>query len=329
MSTLVRLSLQFDDNQLLAALCGVRDQHLYWIEQRLGVRLLARGSVLIIEGLPEAAQSAKGILDLLWSRLRQGLTVDLQEVDAASRMAGIWPASGETGRLCEAYLRTPARVISPRSPGQLRYLQTLAAHDLVFCSGPAGTGKTYLAVAQAVSMLGRIHRIILSRPAIEAGEKIGFLPGDMRDKVDPYLRPLYDALHDVLPAAQVPRKLASGEIEIAPLAFMRGRTVEDAFVILDEAQNATASQLKMFLTRLGCNSRMVVAGDVTQTDLPTGSGLVEAFRILSGVPGIGFVELGLNDVVRHPLVGKIAQAYEASTGCMGITPSLAARVDRS
>lgn len=172
-----------------------------------------------------------------------------------------WPESGRPAKkpvvLGETHLKTPALVISPRSPGQLRYLQTLATYDLVFCTGPAGTGKTYLAVAQAVSMLGRIIRIILSRPAIEAGEKIGFLPGDMRDKVDPYLRPLYDALHDMLPAAQVARKLASGEIEIAPLAFMRGRTVEDAFVILDEAQNATANQLKMFLARLGCNSRMV------------------------------------------------------------------------
>lgn len=314
MSELTRFSLKFDDNHLLATLCGVRDQHLARIEQQLGVLLRARGSVMIIEGSPEPVQTARVILNLLWSRLGQGLAVDLAEVDAALRMTKAQSVAVVAAQ--SRHLRTPTRVISPRSPGQVRYLEALENYDLVFCSGPAGTGKTYLAVAQAVSMLGRVQRIILSRPAVEAGEKIGFLPGDMREKIDPYLRPLYDALHDMLPAAQVARKLDSGEIEIAPLAFMRGRTIENAFVILDEAQNTTPSQLKMFLTRLGCNSRMVVAGDITQIDLPAASGLIEALATLSEIAGIGFVELDSSDVMRHPLVGRIVQAY-AGTGRIG------------
>jgi len=212
-------------------------------------------------------------------------------------------------------IRTPKRHISPRSAGQQRYMRTLMDSELAFGLGPAGTGKTYLAVGMAVSMLtsGRVDRIILSRPAVEAGERLGFLPGDMRDKIDPYLRPLYDALYDMLPAEQVDRRLETGEIEVAPLAFMRGRTLANAYVILDEAQNATPVQMKMFLTRLGENARMVVTGDLSQIDLPRGvtSGLRHAVRTLEGVQGVATTQLSAGDVVRHELVSRIVNAYEA------------------
>jgi phosphate starvation-inducible PhoH-like protein len=213
-------------------------------------------------------------------------------------------------------IRTRKKTIVPRSATQTRYMEALISHDIIFALGPAGTGKTYLAVAQAVSQLitGSVDRLILSRPAVEAGEKIGFLPGDMKEKVDPYLRPLYDALYDCLPAEQVERRIASGEIEIAPIAFMRGRTLADSFIILDEAQNTTPGQMKMFLTRFGQNSRMVVCGDPNQTDLPKGqeSGLNDGVSKLEGVEGIGMVRFGIGDVVRHPVVGRIVEAYEGN-----------------
>jgi phosphate starvation-inducible protein PhoH and related proteins len=248
------------------------------------------------------------------------MVVGAAEVDASLRMAtGVGDGAARALAMQaiarpDFNVKTKRRSISPRSPTQAAYIQALQENELVFGLGPAGTGKTYLAVAQAVVMLtsGQVDRIVLSRPAVEAGERLGFLPGDLREKIDPYLRPLYDALYDMLPAEQVARRLGNGEIEIAPLAFMRGRTLANAFVILDEAQNTTPMQMKMFLTRLGENGRMAVTGDTSQIDLPSGtrSGLKDAIEILQGVPGVSFVQFGDADVVRHPLVGHIVRAYD-------------------
>jgi phosphate starvation-inducible PhoH-like protein len=310
------LHLQFDDNTLLPMLFGEHDRHLVRIEQKLGVSLLSRGNRVAVSGPPSAAERARDALLFLYERLRRGLTVDMGEVDAAIRLSSE-EANGASDLFGseELSIRTRKRHIGPRSPNQVGYLRALRDHEMVFGLGPAGTGKTYLAVAAAVQMLsaGRVDRIILSRPAVEAGERLGFLPGDLREKVDPYLRPLYDALHDMLPGEQVMKRLASGEIEIAPLAFMRGRTLANSFVILDEGQNTTPVQMKMFLTRLGENSRMVVTGDLSQIDLPPGarSGLYDALEALDGVEGIGVVRFGAEDVVRHPLVTKIVRAYDA------------------
>jgi phosphate starvation-inducible PhoH-like protein len=301
----------FDDNSLLPQLYGNHDQHLVRIEQLLNVSLSSRGNQLAIAGASEDAALARKALTALYERLKRGLAVDLADVDAAVRFAGV---DSEPAGEAEA-VRTRRRLIGPRSPGQRAYLEALRERDLVFGLGPAGTGKTYLAVAVAVSMLlaGKVERLVLSRPAVEAGERLGFLPGDLREKVDPYLRPLYDALHDMLPADQVANRLASGEIEIAPIAFMRGRTLAHSFVILDEAQNTTPMQMKMFLTRLGEGSRMVVTGDLTQVDLPPNvkSGLRDALDTLEGVDGVRFIHLTDRDVVRHDLVTRIVRAYEA------------------
>ena len=310
------LHLQFDDNTLLPLLFGEHDRHLARIEQALGVSLVSRGNHVAISGPPSAAERAREALMFLYDRLRRGLIVDQGEVDAAVRLATSEDnhGAGDLFGVEGLAIRTRKRHVGPRTPGQVRYLKALRDNELVFGLGPAGTGKTYLAVAQAVQMLGsgRVDRIILSRPAVEAGERLGFLPGDLREKVDPYLRPLYDALHDMLPGEQVMKRLASGEIEIAPLAFMRGRTLANAFVILDEAQNTTPVQMKMFLTRLGENSRMVVTGDLSQIDLPPGarSGLHDALDALERVEGIGIIRFSAQDVVRHPLVTKIVNAYD-------------------
>ena len=313
------LALEFDDNRLLPALYGDFDRHLARIEQLLGITVASRGNSIIITGDPSAAEIARVALQSLYVRLADGLDVALAEIDAAVRLARS-AAEEESSGVAELdsgklVIRTPKRHISPRSAGQQRYMRTLMDSELAFGLGPAGTGKTYLAVGMAVSMLtsGRVDRIILSRPAVEAGERLGFLPGDMRDKIDPYLRPLYDALYDMLPAEQVDRRLETGEIEVAPLAFMRGRTLANAYVILDEAQNATPVQMKMFLTRLGENARMVVTGDLSQIDLPRGvtSGLRHAVRPLEGVQGVATTQLSAGDVVRHELVSRIVNAYEA------------------
>lgn len=313
------LALEFDDNRLLPALYGDFDRHLARIEQLLGITVASRGNSIIITGDPSVAEIARVALQSLYVRLADGLDVALAEIDAAVRLARS-AAEEESSGVAELdsgklVIRTPKRHISPRSAGQQRYMRTLMDSELAFGLGPAGTGKTYLAVAMAVSMLtsGRVDRIILSRPAVEAGERLGFLPGDMRDKIDPYLRPLYDALYDMLPAEQVDRRLETGEIEVAPLAFMRGRTLANAYVILDEAQNATPVQMKMFLTRLGENARMVVTGDLSQIDLPRGvtSGLRHAVRTLEGVQGVATTQLSAGDVVRHELVSRIVNAYEA------------------
>jgi phosphate starvation-inducible PhoH-like protein len=305
--------LTFDDNALLSVLYGDHDRNLARIEQQLEVSLTSRGNQIAVAGPEGSADAAVAVLNQLYGRLKSGLSVGLADVDAALRMASDPLPDGETAAPMME-IRTPKRRITPRSRNQARYLQTLMDSELVFALGPAGTGKTYLAVAMAVAMMeaGKVDRIVLSRPAVEAGERLGFLPGDLRDKVDPYLRPLYDALHDMMPGEKVARRMESDDIEVAPLAFMRGRTLANAFVILDEAQNTTPVQMKMFLTRLGENARMVVTGDLTQVDLPAGqtSGLADALRVLEDVKGISTVRFTAADVVRHELVTRIVRAYD-------------------
>jgi phosphate starvation-inducible protein PhoH and related proteins len=319
-----RAQLEFDDNLLLPLLYGERDQHLARIERQLGVSLTTRGNRLAISGTAAAAGVAQLALSKLYYGLKRGQEVDLPAVEAAIRLASAELAEEGSNVWQEpAAFRTRKRRIEARSSGQKLYVRALHEHELVFGLGPAGTGKTYLAVAAAVDLLmtGRVERIILSRPAVEAGERLGFLPGDLRDKVDPYLRPIFDALNDMLPADQLAKRLGNGEIEVAPIAFMRGRTLSHAFIILDEAQNTTPVQMKMFLTRLGEGSRMVVTGDPTQVDLPPGvrSGLAEALETLGGVGGIATVRLGVEDVVRHDLVARIVRAYEARERALGIS----------
>ncbi len=307
--------LEFDDNLLLPLLYGERDQYLDRIERQLGVSLVPRGNRLAIAGPASATEVASLTLGQLYDRLKRGQEVDFAAVEAAMRFA---QAEVEDKNLSlwreDASFRTRKRKIAARSVTQAAYVKAIREHELVFGLGPAGTGKTYLAVAAAVDLLmtGRVERIILSRPAVEAGERLGFLPGDLRDKVDPYLRPIFDALNDMLPADQLAKRLGNGEIEVAPIAFMRGRTLAHAFVILDEAQNTTPVQMKMFLTRLGEGSRMVVTGDPSQVDLPPGtrSGLADALEALHGVEGIATVRFTERDVVRHRLVARIVGAYE-------------------
>jgi phosphate starvation-inducible protein PhoH and related proteins len=310
-----RAQLEFDDNLLLPLLYGARDQHLDRIERQLGVSVVTRGNRLTISGPASASEAAYLALSHLYERLKRGQEVDLPAVEGAIRLAEAELDEGLSLRREESAFRTRKRRIMARSPGQSAYIKALRENELVFALGPAGTGKTYLAVAAAVDLLmtGRVERIILSRPAVEAGERLGFLPGDLRDKVDPFLRPIFDALNDMLPADQLARRLGTGEIEVAPIAFMRGRTLSHAFVVLDEAQNTTPVQMKMFLTRLGEASRMVVTGDPTQVDLPVGarSGLAEALETLARVEGIATVRLTDKDVVRHELVARIVRAYES------------------
>ena len=309
------LEVEFDRPGLLGSLFGQFDQNLIAIENRLGVYIAARGNRVVIEGDPLGIARARDVLNGLYGRLDQGLAVESGDVEAAIANAGDASTEGvnfDQGR--PVLIRTRRKTIVARNPAQAQYMEALGRNDMIFALGPAGTGKTYLAVAQAVSQLisGSVDRLILSRPAVEAGERLGFLPGDMKEKVDPYLRPLYDALYDMLPSEQVERRIASGEIEIAPLAFMRGRTLSNAFVILDEAQNTTTLQMKMFLTRFGEGSRMVICGDPNQVDLPVGgqSGLADAVMRLEGIAGLTVQRFSAKDVVRHPIVGRIVTAYE-------------------
>ena len=303
---------------MLPLLFGEHNVHLSIIEKKVGVVLNSRGNTVAISGPEDKAAIAYNVLSNLYDQAKNGQEIDSFEVEAALRIVGSGPFSvikiGTSLNANVPAIKTQKRQIFPRSPQQLAYLDAISNNDLVFGLGPAGTGKTYLAVAKAVEALinGKFDRIILSRPAVEAGEHLGFLPGDMREKVDPYLRPLYDALHDMLPENQVAKKLENGEIEIAPLAFMRGRTLSNACVILDEAQNTTAVQMKMFLTRLGENASMIITGDLSQVDLPSGvrSGLRDAAEILEGVKGVSLVRFTEADVVRHPLVARIIKAYE-------------------
>ncbi|WP_188236624.1 PhoH family protein [Sphingopyxis sp. LK2115] len=318
----VRLTAEFERTQLLGILFGEFDRNLVAIENRLGVYISARGNRVQIEGEAEAAARARDVLTDLYDRIEKGQEVDAGMVDGVIAMSAQPTLDGiirhDASETPTVMIRTRKKTIVPRAPSQVPYMQALARDEVIFALGPAGTGKTYLAVAQAVAQLitGSVQRLILSRPAVEAGEKLGFLPGDMKEKVDPYLRPLYDALHDCLPAEQVERRIASGEIEIAPLAFMRGRTLADAFIILDEAQNTTIPQMKMFLTRFGMNSRMVICGDPKQVDLPAPatSGLADAVARLEGLEGISVSRFTAADVVRHPIVGRIVEAYEGQGG---------------
>ncbi len=305
-----RVVVPFEDNRHLTRLLGEYDSHLALIEDRLGIEAHAHGNVVILNGSEAACEIARGVLEQLYGRVAAGQQIGAGDFDGLIRHAReeTPPADGQ------GQIATRRRVVKARTPAQSAYMRALEKIDLVFGVGPAGTGKTYIAVAFAAHCLerGLVERIILSRPAVEAGERLGFLPGDMREKVDPYLRPLYDALYDVLPPEKVERDLESGVIEIAPLAFMRGRTLATAFVILDEAQNTTSMQMKMFLTRLGEGSKMAVTGDPSQVDLPFGmkSGLEEAISLLDGVAGIEAIRFTAADVVRRDLVARIVEAYD-------------------
>ncbi|MBB5754039.1 PhoH family protein [Prosthecomicrobium pneumaticum] len=322
-SDLTHVVVAFDDNRLASELFGQFDQNLATIEKLLGVDVVARGNQVTIRGGAEACAQARLALDLLYVRLTQGHPIGTGDVEGAIRMAEdaesqlALPSLEPKGRLAMAQIATRRRTVMARNPAQDAYIRAMDRAELVFGIGPAGTGKTYLAVAYAAALIerGDVARLILSRPAVEAGERLGFLPGDMKEKVDPYLRPLYDALYDMLPAERVERGLSSGMIEVAPLAFMRGRTLANAVVILDEAQNTTSMQMKMFLTRLGEGSKMIVTGDPTQVDLPPGqvSGLAEAIDLLGDVEGIVQIRFADTDVVRHPLVARIVRAYDAAT----------------
>jgi phosphate starvation-inducible PhoH-like protein len=303
------MALAFDDNRVLAHLLGEHDANLAQLEHRLNVAITVRGNRIAIRGDREPSELARAALIHLYAKAARGVEINRGEVDAALRMVKL-----AEGKEAEAGVRTRRKTITARTPNQQRYIEQIRKNELVFGVGPAGTGKTYLAVACAAEALmnGEVDRIVLSRPAVEAGERLGFLPGDMKEKVDPYLRPLYDALYDMMPQSLVQKGLEEKQIEIAPLAFMRGRTLSSSFIILDEAQNTTPQQMKMFLTRLGEGSRMVVTGDPTQIDLPfgVGSGLNEALSILDGVKGIGVTRFVGADIVRHPLVGRIVAAYD-------------------
>ncbi len=311
---MAELKFELFNNTLVQQLVGPQDANLRLIEKIAGIEVASFGNQMTLKGDADAVEQAKSAIEVLYNRVSKGIEINEQEVKAALRMTGDGISGDEAQNLSDIVLKTKKRHIYPRSATQAAYIQEMMKNELVFGLGPAGTGKTYLAVALAVSMMleGRIDKIILSRPAVEAGENLGFLPGDLKEKVDPYLRPLYDALYEMLPAEQVDKKIAIGEIEIAPLAFMRGRTLSNAFVILDEAQNTTPMQMKMFLTRLGENSRMVVNGDLSQVDLPRGtiSGLRDALETLKDTPSISSVRFNATDVVRHGLVAKIVKAYE-------------------
>ena len=324
----VETLLEFPDNRLLIELCGEYDRNLSQVEHQMGVHILRRGNRLAVIGDMGSREQAAAVLRGLYARLEAGKGMQAGDIDGAIRMGRPMPERALAGvEQIEMFtpgsveLRTRKKAVEPRTEAQKAYVANLFSHELGFGIGPAGTGKTYLAVAVGVTMLigGMVDKIILSRPAVEAGERLGFLPGDMKEKIDPYMQPLYDALNDFLPQKQLAKLMEDKRIEIAPLAFMRGRTLSNAFVVLDEAQNATTMQMKMFLTRLGEGSRMVITGDRSQVDLPRGttSGLADAERILKNVKGASFNYFTSKDVVRHPLVARIIEAYEADDGAVG------------
>jgi phosphate starvation-inducible PhoH-like protein len=310
--------LAFDDNRLASMLFGQYGQNLALVERRLGVVADSRGNHVTLEGSRAGVEQARRVLEGLYVQLKSDGELVSGDVDGAIRQAvaqhSLFDYDLSSARSAFEEINLRKRPVRARTAAQDAYMRALKRHALVFGTGPAGTGKTWLAVAQAVQLLERkeVDRIILSRPAVEAGERLGFLPGDMREKVDPYLRPIYDALYDLMDARIVERALEDGEIEIAPLAFMRGRTLSNAAVILDEAQNTTSMQMKMFLTRLGENSRMIVTGDPSQVDLPHGqtSGLAEAVKLLSGIEGVSHCTFTHHDVIRHELVSRIVEAYD-------------------
>lgn len=315
-----RADISFQSARHMAELVGNFDQNLFIIENRLGVTIGARGTSMMIEGPQSSVELVENLLRDLYQKIECGEEVTEGLIDAQIR-AVKEPEfreiliADQSNFIPQISIKTRKKTIVPRTAAQAHYMMAMQKGEMIFALGPAGTGKTYLAVAQAVSRLmsGEVEKLILSRPAVEAGEKLGFLPGDMKDKVDPYLRPIYDALHDCMPSEQVDRRIANGEIEVAPLAFMRGRTLANAFVILDEAQNTSPAQMKMFLTRFGEGSRMIICGDPNQSDIPGGaamSGLNDAVKRLNGVEGITLCNFNSGDVVRHPIVGRIVQAYE-------------------
>ncbi len=315
--------IEFPDNRLLIDLCGQLDSNLSKVEHGTGVSINRRGNLVTLAGDAHDLKHAETALRAMYARLELGRPLEPGDVDAAIRMPNevfeepMAESQIEMFKGGKLEIRTRKKTVEPRTKSQIQYVKSLFENELVFGLGPAGTGKTYLAVAAAVAnyLEGNVDRIILARPAVEAGERLGFLPGDMKEKVDPYMQPLYDALNDFLPGKQVTKMIEDRQIEIAPLAFMRGRTLANAFVVLDEAQNATTMQMKMFLTRLGEGSQMAINGDMSQIDLPKGmmSGLVEAERVLRKVPGIGFTHFTADDVVRHPMVAKIIKAYDAKS----------------
>jgi phosphate starvation-inducible PhoH-like protein len=329
-----QVTLEFPDNGLLAALAGPHQKNFARLEQKLGVRVATRGNLVAVEGTSEARDQAAAVLRALYARLEAGEAANLSDVDAEIHFALEGPVrTAASGNFGSPALKTWAsRTTRARTPGQLAYLDLMRTHPLVFGVGPAGTGKTYLAAAYGAHLLyeRRVERLILSRPALEAGERLGFLPGDLKEKIDPYLRPLYDALFEVM-GDQALKLMEQGTIEVAPLAFMRGRTLARAFVILDEAQNTTQSQMKMFLTRLGEDSRMVVTGDPSQSDLPGGraEGLNQALDILQGVEGAAVARFSEKDVVRHALVTRIVTAYNAADGNQGVERTLRRRKEET
>jgi len=311
----LKKKLIYPDHDLVSMLCGERSVHLKLLEQKIGLRINLRGNQLTLEGDEWELLLAENILNQLYGRLGQDFPITVNEVDYAFRILSADPSADvKKIFLDKVYIGSEKKIITPKSVNQKDYIDSIRRFDIVFGIGPAGTGKTYLAMAMAVAALAKkeVKRSVLVRPAVEAGEHLGFLPGDLYEKVNPYLRPLYDALHDMMEFEDASRLLQRGVIEVVPLAFMRGRTLNDAFVILDEAQNATTEQMKMFLTRLGFSSKAVITGDVTQTDLPEGttSGLIEAREILKDIKGIRFVYFSRDDVIRHPLVQEIIDAYE-------------------
>ncbi|ADE71557.1 MULTISPECIES: PhoH family protein [Priestia] len=312
---LVTINVQLDDSNEAISLFGVQDANLKRIEEEMQVSIISRGETVVVSGSTENVQLVEEMLKKLLNIIRKNISISERDVVYAVQLA----KKNSLEFFEDVYeeeigKNVKGKTIRVKTLGQSQYISAIKKNDLVFGIGPAGTGKTYLAVVMAVNALknGHVQRIILTRPAVEAGESLGFLPGDLKEKVDPYLRPLYDALHDVLGTEHTQRLIERGVIEIAPLAYMRGRTLDDAFVILDEAQNTTMAQMKMFLTRLGFGSKMVITGDISQIDLPKGaqSGLAAVSKILTNVKGISFVHLEQSDVVRHPLVGRIIQAYE-------------------
>lgn len=311
------LSFELENNKLLGLVYGSQDIHLRIIEHKLDVSISQRGNALFISGTKDRVSLAEKVILHIYDLAVKGLKVTADDVHGALGSLERHEEDNRTpfnGEIDPLQIKTRKKILKPRTVNQQKYIEKILSNDLTFGVGPAGTGKTYLAVAIAVSKLleGEVQRIVISRPVVEAGEKLGFLPGDMRDKVDPYLRPIYDALYDFLNPEEVTKKLETGEIEIAPLAFMRGRTLGRSFIIVDEAQNTTSVQMKMLLTRIGQGSRMIVAGDMSQIDLPkgVGSGLIEATQILKGLSGIAIAEFTSEDVVRHPLVSKIVKAYD-------------------
>jgi len=311
--------ITFADPQLLGMLCGAQNTHLKILEEKVGVSIHVRGNDLTLNGGDWEIELAEKALTQLYDLIKNDYPIYSNDVDYAVRiLSNNQAANVKEIFLDRVYISSSKKVITPKSINQKHYIDSIRRFDIVFAIGPAGTGKTYLAMAMAIARLMKkeVNRVVLARPAVEAGERLGFLPGDLYEKVNPYLRPLYDALHDMMDFVDASRLIQRGTIEVAPLAFMRGRTLNDSFVILDEAQNATSDQMKMFLTRLGFSSKAVITGDVTQTDLPEGkiSGLVEARKVLEGIKGIQFVYFSRDDVIRHPLVQEIIDAYEKNDG---------------